>query len=273
MAGQPRLPQAQQTPVTSPIKGINRVMNREGQPPDTCWGAMNVLPYDSYGRRRVAQRFGVTKQFPSTIGSTSTAIQGMIEVPNIVYPGGNITVPFVPSLPLAFPGFPSTGVFNGVSAVYPYYSNTQGPAGVGFEWDFVISVASTGAWSNINTGQGLASTTMQVGADSSHWLSFSMTEAINIRSGTIPYVQLTVAASANFTSGSISLTASTDMTTSATYDVSLYVYPATNKFAIAVNPGQAGSTTASHSFGYQILQVEDPTFKVTVGSTVTLTLV
>lgn len=44
-------------------------MNREGQPPDTCWNALNVLPYDRYGRLRVAQRPGLVKLYPNAIGT------------------------------------------------------------------------------------------------------------------------------------------------------------------------------------------------------------
>lgn len=59
-----------QVPISSPVKGINRVVNREGQPPDTCWNALNVLPYDRYGRLRVAQRPGLVKLYSTPIGVT-----------------------------------------------------------------------------------------------------------------------------------------------------------------------------------------------------------
>lgn len=74
----------QPVPVQSPIKGVNRVVNREGQPPDTCWDALNVLPFDRFGRRRVAQRNGLSKQYSSPLGST--LIQGLLPVHNINYP-------------------------------------------------------------------------------------------------------------------------------------------------------------------------------------------
>lgn len=74
----------QQLPITSPIGGISRVVNREGQSSSTCWDAYNVLPFDAYGRRRLAQRFGVSKQYARQIGTTM--VQGMLTVNQIVYP-------------------------------------------------------------------------------------------------------------------------------------------------------------------------------------------
>jgi hypothetical protein len=75
----------QTVPVTSPIKGINRVVNREGQPPDTCWDALNMLPFDRYGRHRVSQRPGTSKAFTTQM-SGNTRVQGMLQVSDIVYP-------------------------------------------------------------------------------------------------------------------------------------------------------------------------------------------
>lgn len=80
-----------QVPITSPVKGVNTVVNREGQPPDTCWNALNMLPYDRYGRRRVSQRPGLT--IPFVAFSTGTFIQNMLTVNNIVYAGTASTAP------------------------------------------------------------------------------------------------------------------------------------------------------------------------------------
>jgi hypothetical protein len=71
-------------PIQSPNLGVNRVVPREGQPPETCWDALNVLPYDRFGRRRVAQRSGLIKQYVAALGST--AGQGLLGVNNIAYP-------------------------------------------------------------------------------------------------------------------------------------------------------------------------------------------
>lgn len=71
--------------VTSPVKGVNRVVPREGQPPDTCWDALNVMPYDRFGRHRVAQRSGLAKQYVTNLGSTF--VQGLLPVNNITYSG------------------------------------------------------------------------------------------------------------------------------------------------------------------------------------------
>ena len=86
--------------ISSPVKGVNQVVNREGQPPDTCWDALNVLPFDVYGRRRVAQRFGTSKAFvtqlTSSTVSTQGPVQGMCSVNIVGYPssgggGGSTT--------------------------------------------------------------------------------------------------------------------------------------------------------------------------------------
>ena len=81
-------------PIASPIKGVNTVVNREGQPPDTCWSALNVLPFDRFGRRRVAQRPGTYQvlQYPGT----SNFVQNLIAANNITYQsagfGNNVVV-------------------------------------------------------------------------------------------------------------------------------------------------------------------------------------
>lgn len=116
----------QPVPVQSPIKGVNRVVNREGQPPDTCWDALNVLPFDRFGRRRVAQRSGLLKQYSPSLGTT--LIQGLLPVHNITYPVTlNSTGLLLFNEPFSYPNgnlaavaptiWSSTGSTNGVFVV------------------------------------------------------------------------------------------------------------------------------------------------------------
>lgn len=72
-----------QFPIQSPTGGVNRVVNREGQPPNTCWDAVNVMPYDRNGRKRITQRSGLAKWSSTQLASTK--IQGMIQVPGLTY--------------------------------------------------------------------------------------------------------------------------------------------------------------------------------------------
>lgn len=73
----------------SPLRGVHRHESRDNQPEGTCWNALNVEPYDQFGRARIAQRFGISKLSTVQLGG-STPVQGMIEVPNIIYPGGTV---------------------------------------------------------------------------------------------------------------------------------------------------------------------------------------
>lgn len=100
--------QAEIIQVQSPYKGVNRVVGREVQPPDTCWDALNVLPYDKFGRRRVAQRTGLSKQYATQLGSTR--IQGMLAVP-----GANYSATFTSSGMVTTPVSTYTFVDSGVT--------------------------------------------------------------------------------------------------------------------------------------------------------------
>lgn len=103
-------------PVTSPIKGVNTVINREGQTPDTCWNAVNMLPFDRYGRKRVSQRPGVVEPFPSFSGGGF--IQNLLAVNDIIYPAQVIA---------ANGSGAQAGVTNGVfSATLPQVSFSGG---------------------------------------------------------------------------------------------------------------------------------------------------
>lgn len=56
-----------------PLKGVNRFCSRSEQPPDTCWDALNILPFDRYGRRRIAQRAGSGRLYEDILGLTVEA--------------------------------------------------------------------------------------------------------------------------------------------------------------------------------------------------------
>jgi hypothetical protein len=71
-------------PVVSPIRGVVRSCSAEQQPELTAPNALNVLPYDLLGRKRVGQRYG-TAVFAST--SQSTYVQGMLPIAYILPPG------------------------------------------------------------------------------------------------------------------------------------------------------------------------------------------
>lgn len=89
----------QQLPLVSPIKGVVRAVSREGQPPETCWDAQNCLPYDRYGRKRLAQRPGLAKEYPTQM--SDNFVQGLLEAPSIIYPPG--TIPANYGTPIAVP--------------------------------------------------------------------------------------------------------------------------------------------------------------------------
>ena len=143
-----------QVPITSPIKGVVRASPREGQPEGTCWDALNVLPYDRYGRKRVAQRGGLLKQYTAQIGHNNTDpspdgfVQGMIEAPVIVYPGQPFDEPLWNIAQLGLPTFGNTTVgpypYNGptvVSTEYTVSFNWSGNATMAGD----LSVGSTGS--------------------------------------------------------------------------------------------------------------------------------
>jgi hypothetical protein len=59
--------------VPLPIKGVNRYFSRSQQPADTCWDALNMFPFDRYGRRRIAQRPGCGRLYEDILGLTVEA--------------------------------------------------------------------------------------------------------------------------------------------------------------------------------------------------------
>lgn len=122
--------------ITSPNKGVVQAVPREGQPPETVWNAINCVPYDRWGRKRLAQRPGLTKQYATQLASSF--VQGMIEAPNIVYPPNSITVPVY-----TVANLPGWGPFSTPGTTGPY--NYTGPTNLSFtlqfEWDFNIAWA------------------------------------------------------------------------------------------------------------------------------------
>lgn len=125
----------QSLPITTPIKGVVRAVNREGQPPESCWDAQNVLPYDRYGRKRLAQRGGTLRQFPATTGAF---IQGMIEAPNIIYPPNALELPAGSVADLALFPLTTPGTVGPVVHTYPTFS-----VNLIYEWDFTVSVSGS----------------------------------------------------------------------------------------------------------------------------------
>lgn len=142
----------QQTlPIQSPIKGVVRAISREQQSPDTLWSATNILPYDRYGRRRLSQRGGLTKQFSAQLGS-ATFIQNMIEAPNIIYPPNPTTVPGITIADIGIP-FPLTTP--GTSG--PYTVPNQGSYSISYGWvlNFQITGSLTVNWTDgVGAGDG-----------------------------------------------------------------------------------------------------------------------
>ncbi len=126
--------ETQQVPLLTPIKGVVRAVSRESQPEGTCWDAQNVLPYDRYGRRRLAQRGGLLRQFSNQL--SANWVQGMLEAPNIIYPPGTINMPVGSLAQLGLPTTPS------YTSQGPYTnSGTRPTVFLGpWQWDFQITV-------------------------------------------------------------------------------------------------------------------------------------
>lgn len=128
----------QKVPLMTPVKGVVRAVGRESQPPDTCWDARNVLPYDRYGRKRLAQRGGLLRQFPDTLNGHF--VQGMIEAPNIIYPPNSFSIP-VADLPAVLPGWPGPDIPIGTGGPIAY----AGPSfSISLIWELTITLAAAG---------------------------------------------------------------------------------------------------------------------------------
>ena len=116
--------------VTSPVKGVNSVTAREQQPPDTCWSAQNMLPYDKFGRRRIAQRPGLVKAYATQLGAGK--IQAMLPVNNITYTGTFTSTGLTSTAASSFSHIPSTITAASNTLAWPTsYVPTSGNGGLG----------------------------------------------------------------------------------------------------------------------------------------------
>jgi hypothetical protein len=115
-------------PIPMPLGGVSKVVAREGQPENTCWDALNMVPFDAYGRSRVGQRFGITKAWSLALGST--LVQGLLSVPTISYPTGSSTNGNGNFPPTAIVPIPSTTLSGIVSTwssgLIPWGNSTAG---------------------------------------------------------------------------------------------------------------------------------------------------
>jgi len=68
----------------SPIKGVNRVFARGQQPDGTCYDALNMLPFDRYGRLRASQRQGTSKLYAVALGGGTNSVSSLTSTTLIV---------------------------------------------------------------------------------------------------------------------------------------------------------------------------------------------
>lgn len=83
--------------VPPPIGGVNRALARSQQPDSplpTCWDALNVVPYDRFGRLRVSQRSGTNPIWDDQIGDGTQNVQMLTQVTRVNVPGtgGPVTI-------------------------------------------------------------------------------------------------------------------------------------------------------------------------------------
>lgn len=136
--------------VSSPIHGVNRYnareaqqVGREGEQQNTCWNALNILPFDRFGRNRVAQRPGIVKLIPQQLAASP--VQGLVSAPSIVYPGGTYVITTGGLSTLSFP----TTFVAGTYGPYLFPSDVPYPTiFVGnFVFGFQVTYALTGGMS------------------------------------------------------------------------------------------------------------------------------
>jgi hypothetical protein len=276
-------------PIPSPIKGINRVMSREQQPDGTCWNALNVVPYDKYGRARVAQRTGLSKLYTTQIGG-GRPIQGMIAPANIIYPGQSYGVPWFTLVSLGVPA--SIAAPN---IVYSYGPSPVPniPSNVNFSnltFGFTITLSGTVNDSNLvpagNAAVGIV--TVQLSAAPTEYLTFKVILSI-FPSGAVgnwPYLAgYTISLTAY--KGTTAFSTSTNLggvtapvgpvPSPNTYDMPPYTFPqATITGNVAINPNAlsnnvvltvTGQTPTKCSFG--TINIPNPTFNLTTELTQT----
>lgn len=162
----------QQLPILSPIKGVVRAVPREGQPPDTCWDALNIVPYDRYGRKRLSQRGGLRQQIvsvdgvPTTVLNPSgTKIQGMIECPVLAFGAEGKAIGVLTDMNSGNPFYPfnvtSTGGTTGSSSTGTFtHSYPTAPLSDTYDWQFTflanltLTTSNPGIWHNNGVGSG-----------------------------------------------------------------------------------------------------------------------
>jgi hypothetical protein len=125
-------------PLENPIGGVVRAVAHEQQPPNTVVNANNVVPYDLYGRKRIAQRYGISL-FAST-STTGDLVQGLYPVGFALTPGTPFTVPhsFISSLTgWTGPSFSANaGPFGSPIGQYPFVGGSYGfSIGLAKNWD------------------------------------------------------------------------------------------------------------------------------------------
>lgn len=90
--------------VPPPIGGVNRALARSQQPGvesgeglPTCWDALNVVPYDRFGRLRVSQRSGTEPTWATPIGDGTQNVQLLTQVTSTqaLSSGGSYTDPLI----------------------------------------------------------------------------------------------------------------------------------------------------------------------------------
>lgn len=95
-----KLPQNKQVTLVSPLGGVDRYNSRESQKvepgqdgsPPTCYDALNVLPFDVYGRGRIGQRPGISKYADQNLSNgTFSIIQGLSGVNLVNYQTTSLT--------------------------------------------------------------------------------------------------------------------------------------------------------------------------------------
>jgi hypothetical protein len=165
------------TPVMAPVKGVVRSVPREGQPADTLWDAQNMVPYDRYGRKRLAQRGGLVQQITSIGGTAANAlnanfvmIQGMVEAPVLSYAQPEVAVGTLTQLsgsPTFTSGFTATSAGGAVAPVDygppAHYTHTYPSESTGliYDWQFQlatsIALPSGGQCQQTGTGNALES--------------------------------------------------------------------------------------------------------------------
>lgn len=149
---------ANQIPMLSPDKGVIRSVPREGQPPASCFDALNCVPYDRYGRKRLSQRGGLVRQNTVPLNNSFTKIQGMIEAPLLSYAQAESAIGTLASLSMPTFGNVWNGSTNTKTGNGDSYSHTYPTASLTLEYDwqfqfnFSLTVPGNGYVATAPTG-------------------------------------------------------------------------------------------------------------------------